>query len=134
VHFYTASAIEKQNVINNLSGTYHYEGVAYTVNTGNPANNQPLYRFFNTRTGVHFYTASETEKNLTLANLPYYNYEGVAYYVCTSPPSDSRTVFRFYNMKQGVHFYTADEDEKDNTIATLSGTYKFEGPGFYLAP
>lgn len=135
VHFYTASAVEKQNVIDHLSSTYHFEGVAYTINTGNPANNKPLYRFFNTKTGVHFYTASESEKANTIANLSStFNYEGVAYNVCVSPPTGSKTVFRFYNMKQGVHFYTADTAEKDKTIAGLSNTYKFEGPSFYLAP
>jgi len=135
VHFYTASAAEKQYVIDNLSDIYHFEGVAYTINTGNPANNKPLYRFYNFSTGVHFYTASETEKDLTIANLSHlFKFEGVAYYVSTKPVTDSTTVWRFYNMKQGVHFYTANTEEKENTIANLSKTYSFEGPGFYLAP
>ncbi|MEI8080321.1 MAG: right-handed parallel beta-helix repeat-containing protein [Actinomycetes bacterium] len=135
VHFYTADPAEKADVITHLSSVYQYEGVAYVVNTGNPANNQPLWRFYNFKQGVHFYTASDSEKANTIANLSAtYRFEGEAYKVSTSPPSGSQTVWRFFNRKQGVHFYTASPEEKDNTILKLSATYWYEGPAFYLAP
>ena len=72
VHFYTASEAEKDNTLANLSATYKYEGVAYTLNSAPGAGNDtPLYRFYNMKTGVHFYTASEAEKNSVIANLSY---------------------------------------------------------------
>ena len=55
-HFYTADAAEKASVQANLSAIYHYDGIAYYVNTGNPDNSAPLWRFFNMQTGAHFCT------------------------------------------------------------------------------
>ena len=134
VHFYTADPAEKQHVVDTMSDTYRYEGVAYSINTANAANNLPLYRFYNQRTGVHFYTASENEKTGIL-NDPvmstYMTLDGVAYYVSAYSPT-ATTVYRFYNVKKGVHFYTASEAEKAATIKNLSATYQYEGPGFYF--
>jgi V8-like Glu-specific endopeptidase len=133
VHFYTASEAEKNNVLATLSSTYRLEGVAYYVNTTTSTNGDPLYRFYNAKKGVHFYTASEAEKNRVLATLSStYRLEGVAYYVSHNP--SGAPVYRFYNFKKGVHFYTASEAEKNNVLATLSSTYRLEGVGFYLAP
>jgi len=42
----------------------------------------PVYRFYNTQKGVHFYTASESEKATVMANLAHtYTYEGVGYHI-----------------------------------------------------
>jgi hypothetical protein len=135
VHFYTASATEMTTVRDTLSRTYRLEGVAYSLNTGNSANNTSLYRFYNIKKGVHFYTASEVEKANVIAKLSgTYRYEGVAYKVCTTPVAGATPVYRFYNLKQGVHFYTASAVERDNVVRTLSSTYRLEGIGYYLAP
>jgi uncharacterized repeat protein (TIGR02543 family) len=134
-HFYTASVAEKNNVVAALSSIYRLEGVAYYVNTANPANNTPLYRFYNVKTGVHFYTASETEKDNVLRTLSStYRLEGVAYYVCATPVAGATSVYRFLNFKKGVHFYTASAAERDTVVRTLWSTYRLEGVGFYLAP
>ena len=44
----------------------------------------PIYRFFNTDTSTHFYTASATERDSVLQNSPAYNYEGIACYAWTT--------------------------------------------------
>jgi hypothetical protein len=132
-HFYTASEAEKANVLSKLFSTYRLEGVAYGVNTANPANSAPLYRFYNLRTGVHFYTASEAEKTDLVQRLSAtYRLEGVAYNVSTTAAAGALPVYRFYNMKKGVHFYTASAAERDNVKATMSGTYRDEGTAFYV--
>ena len=42
----------------------------------------PVYRFFHTQTGNHFYTANEQEKLDIIANQsPPYNFEGIKWYV-----------------------------------------------------
>jgi hypothetical protein len=46
----------------------------------------PVYRFFNTQTGTHFFTISEAEKNNIIATLPHFTYEGIAWYCYTAPP------------------------------------------------
>ena len=132
-HFYTASELEKYRVKSKMATTYRYEGVAYRVNSLNPDNVTPLSRFFNTKTGVHFYSANASETANVKENLAsVYTYEGVAYKVSSNPVGGT-PVYRFYNMKKGVHFYTASETEKKNVIDTLP-TYRYEGVGYYIAP
>ena len=133
-HFYTASLAEKNDVVANLSAIYQLDGVAYQINTSCPANQAPIYRFYNKQNGSHFYTASLAEKNSVQANLSaIYSYDGQGYRVCTAPPVGSRTVWRFYNKINGSHFYTADPVEKARVQATLAATYALDGPGFYIA-
>ncbi|MBN2841217.1 MAG: hypothetical protein JXP37_09720, partial [Coriobacteriia bacterium] len=81
-HFYTASATEKADVIANLSHVYTYEGLGYNVSLTQPAFGIQVWRFFNTRNGTHFYTASATEKANVIATLSHiYTYEGPAFYI-----------------------------------------------------
>jgi len=138
VHFYTASVAERDSVIANLSGTYKYEGVAYSLNTLSPVNHQPLYRFYNFKKGFHFYTASDAERDNVINNLSgTYRYEGVAYNVSpdyTTVVHVESAVWRFYNKKTGSHFYTHSQDERDNVIATLASTYAYEGVAFWTQP
>ena len=134
VHFYTISDAEKQYVVAHYGSVYTYEGIGYYINTASPENVIPLHRFYNNRTGVHFYTASESEKNYVLSRRDWpFVYEGIAYYVSSSP-SGGQPVYRFYNFKQGAHFYTASAAERDNVKARYSYTFAEEGVAFYLAP
>lgn len=83
-HFYTADAGERDRVIATLGHIFSYEGPAYFV-VGTPSGStQSVYRFYNNRAGVHFYTASETERNNVIATLSWlYTYEGPAFNVPT---------------------------------------------------
>jgi Repeat of unknown function (DUF5648) len=135
VHFYTFDESEKDSVIANLSAVYRFEGPAYTIDTTSPDNSTSLYRFYNRRTGTHFYTASEDEKASVVARLSaVYQYEGPAYSVCATPAAGRTPVYRFYNRRTGTHFYTASEDERASVVANLGAIYSYEGPAFYLAP
>ena len=132
VHFYTASESEKNNVINTLGNVYRFEGPSYSINLSNPNNTLPVYRFFNTRAGVHFYTASAAERDNVINTLGgVYRFEGPSYNV-SSTSANAFPVYRFYNLKQGVHFYTSSEAEKNNVINTLGGVYRFEGISYYV--
>jgi hypothetical protein len=132
VHFYTASEAEKNSVVANLSSTFNLEGVAYSINSVNPANAVPLYRFFNTKNGSHFYTASAVERDSVIANLAkIYNYEGEAYNVSATALGGT-PVWRFFNVKKGFHFYTASEAEKNSVVTNLSAIYHLEGIAFYI--
>ncbi len=87
-HFYTASEVEKSNLLYYYSNIFTYQGIAcYVFPVSAPgAGSIPLYRFWSPKLSCHFYTASEAEKNYLLT---YYSsvwvYEGVACYVY--PPS-----------------------------------------------
>ncbi len=128
-HFYTASEAEKTNVIARWPNIYRLEGVAYRLDTANPLNTTPLYRFYNKSNNTHFYTASEAEKNNIIARWSnIYQLDGVAYNVSTT---GGTPVYRFWN-NNGTHFYTASEAEKNNIIASWPNTYKLEGVAYYI--
>jgi len=48
-----------------------------------------VYRFYNTQTGTHFFTISESEKNYIIDTYPQFTFEGVAWYAY--PPKGSST-------------------------------------------
>ncbi len=63
--------------------TYKYEGVAFQAHSkdSSPTTTE-LYRFYNTNTGTHFYTASQVEmEHVKVELVGVMKYEGVAFYV-----------------------------------------------------
>jgi len=126
VHFYTASEIEKDNVIANLSNAYHFEGVAWVIDLTDPSNTVPVYRFYNIKNGMHFYTSSESERAITLAN-PRYASDGVAFYASADP--SGQPVYRYYNPRRDAHFFSATLSE---IFGKLSNVYHYEGIAFYI--
>jgi hypothetical protein len=136
VHFYTANDAEFINTYANLASVFHYDGFAYMLPWGsregwtNP-NTIPLYRFWNRKTGVHFYTMSEAEKNTVIATRSDdYDFEGVAYNVSDDPTG--LPIARFYVPRRDAHFFTADTSEIFGQ-SKLSSWYHYEGIGFYIA-
>ncbi len=131
-HFFTSSEAERDNVQNTLP-QFSYEGNVFDSNAVEGATGSvPVYRFFNTNTGVHFYTASEEEKS-QVESLPGFNFEGTSYVAYESSTSATETMplYRFYNTSTGTHFYTVNEAEKDSIIANLP-QYNFEGVAYYV--
>lgn len=97
--------------------------------SGTAANQpDPVFRFFDTKTGDHFYTTSATEKAQIQATIPYFNFEGSPW---STPDESAEThdVFRFFDTKSGNHFYTESVNERDSIIANIA-SYKFEGVAF----
>ncbi|AOW13281.1 hypothetical protein LPB072_10880 [Hydrogenophaga crassostreae] len=131
-HFFTTSVSERDNVANTLSPPYSLEGEAFSVASAFSPGLSPVHRFFNTQTGVHFYTISETERANVVANFPQFNHEGVAYYASQVAGAGLIPFYRFFVPGKGFHFYTAKESEKDSIIANLAATYTYEGIGYYV--
>ncbi|MCC0178426.1 hypothetical protein I4641_15725 [Waterburya agarophytonicola K14] len=107
---------------------------AFELNSNFDDINSPVsnnvYRFFNRDTGVHFYTANETEKDAVL-ELPNYNFEGSSYKSIdplTGNP-EPMPVYRFLNQDTGVHLYTISEVERDATEEL--NNFSFEGEAFF---
>lgn len=92
----------------------------------------PIYRFFNTRIGSHFYTASLEERNNVIATLPWLRFEGIAFYASTKPARGLSPVYRFYNTQTGVHLYSISESEKTNIENNLPA-FKYEGIAYYAS-
>src|SRR3954452_11411367 len=94
-HFYTESADEKQTVQATRPDLV-FEGVG--LNALDPVKNPnaaPVFRFFDTSTGSHFYTASATEKQTIQASRPDLLFEGTAFYENTTPQAGNTAVYRF---------------------------------------
>ena len=138
VHFYTASAAERDSIVNNLQN-YSYEGKSYisAADTADPFTGaRPVYRFFNTSTGAHLYTMSEAERDNISNNLANYNFEGIAYYGYESDRPGVIPLYRFYNPVVDAHFYTPSVAERDAVLANLPD-YQLEsndGIAFYVEP
>ena len=76
---------------------------------------KPVYRFFNSHTGAHFYTMNEAEKDTIQSNDFGYDFEGISYYAFTSQPAkiDTIPLYRMFNSQSGTHLYTVDNNELD---------------------
>ncbi|MGM9426214.1 hypothetical protein [Hydrogenophaga sp. MI9] len=91
-----------------------------------------MYRFYNTRTGAHFYTVSTTERDNIQATLPYFTYEGAAYEVYGQAAAGLSPVYRFFNRNTGTHLYTISETEKSAILANYP-YFSLDGVAFYAS-
>jgi len=81
-HFYTVSADEAAMVLATWPHVFTLEGRTYSVSPTCVAGSDPVYRFYNTKTGSHFFTASPQERDVVAARWSStYQYDGVAFYV-----------------------------------------------------
>ncbi|WP_043338377.1 hypothetical protein [Belnapia moabensis] len=132
-HFYTDSVQERDSVIANLGHAYTYEGVAYHAADPGDVGVSPLYRFYRSDTGTHFFTASEHERDIVINTLgQWYDYEGPTFSVSDTPQDGFTAVHRFFKPESGTHFYTASEEERDIVIRTLDHAYDYEGVAYYV--
>lgn len=134
-HFYTASEAERDHVVATWPAIFRLEGRAYEIDTTTGRATQPLYRFYNRRTGTHFYTATDGERDDVITRFGYlFSYEGPAYNVIPSTQGTDTPVYRFHNLtKPGVHFYTASGSERDRVITKLGWAYRYEGIAFFVS-
>lgn len=100
-----------------------------TLDTGARDSTFDIHRFYNSKTGTHFFTASEEEAANVIASLPDYSYEGNGF-DSNASADDGLAVFRFYNTQTGAHFYTANAGERDSIVDALPD-YAYEGIAYY---
>ncbi|MDO4704911.1 MAG: trypsin-like serine protease [Comamonadaceae bacterium] len=129
----SCSSRDGRNVYGRFDRAYH-DGLKYFL--GEKATNymdlRPVYRFFNTASGSHFYTQSVQERDIVIKDLPSFHYEGEAFWAYVNAhaqgPAHLSPVYRFFNQATGAHFYTISPIERDILKATDSAnTFKYEG-------
>ncbi|MCC0177895.1 hypothetical protein I4641_12995 [Waterburya agarophytonicola K14] len=148
LQFYTTSELEKDTVRD--LPQYELEGVSFIAPAEPPDNTvedeltgitaasniDPVYRLYNSNTGVHLYTISEVEKDSVVENLPNYTLEGIEYYGYTTQIEGTVPLYRFYNQSLDAHFYTPSVAERDEYID--SPDFRLEGNdggiAFYVLP
>ena len=135
--FYTTSEVERDTIIDTLP-QYELEGVSFVgaPNVDPLTGTNPVYRFFNSSTEIHFYTADENERAFVEENLDNYVAEGTPYYGYDTQVEGTVPLYRFYNSSLDAHFYTPSAEERDFFIE--SPDYQPEGGGdgiaFYVEP
>ncbi len=90
----------------------------------------PVFRFYNTATGTHFYTIEAAERDQILQRFPSFAYEGVAFYAFKAQVNGSSPVFRFYNRSTNTHFYTISQSDKDYVLQNFP-VFTYEGAAYY---
>ena len=138
--FYTTNENERDAILENLP-QYEFEGISF-VGVAPPEDGEditglsPVYRFFNTISGVHLYTVDENERTFIEENLDNYVFEGTPYYSFDAQEEGTVAVYRFYNPTLDGHFYTTSSAERD--FFTESPDYQIEGGAdgiaFYVEP
>ena len=64
---------------------FQYNGPSWWAQAAGGNGTAAVYRFYNGKTGAHFYTASDAERDFVIAKLPEFKYEKVAYHVWMTP-------------------------------------------------
>lgn len=130
-HFFTASATERNNlVLTRPDLTYEGVGLQGVADPTSDPNAIPVYRFFDTANGTHFYSASATERDSVIATRPDLTFEGIGFYEDAAPAAGNTPVYRFFDTTNGTHFYTASATERATILQTRSDL-RNEGIGFY---
>ena len=117
-------------------GGFDTATVTVTINSASNAarvSGSEVYRFFNTQSQKHFYTADEFEANSILANLSQFRLEGPAFKTANSANGPVVDVYRLYNTQSGTHLFTIDLNERDTVLATL-GNFVDEGIAYNAHP
>ena len=93
----------------------------------------PVFRFYSPKSGTHFYTCSDEERDIVVVRWPdVWRYEGVAYWV--NPAANTQPLYRFYNRANGAHFYTASAEERDMVFARWMNVFTYDGWTYRVTP
>jgi hypothetical protein len=137
-HFYTISSTERDLVFNNYPVViWKYEGGAYQATPIDKCDGQKVHRFWSDAYQGHFYTMSESEKNLVISNYPdnIWKYEGEAFCAYSTNITGTAALYRFWSNKNSGHFYTASSSEKDYVINNYDDNiWKYESINFFVHP
>jgi hypothetical protein len=131
-YLWTADPAERADINARLGATWQEEGVAYRIDTADPANDSPLWRFLNKQRGFYLYSADPAERASINSRLSAtWAEEGEAYKVTSAPVGTQ--LWRFRNRQNGTYLYSADPAERVVINNTLSGTWLEEGTAFHVA-
>ena len=110
---------------NDINALVSIWGAESTSITSMAATSSPVYRFYNSQNGEHFYTSSPGEKDVLIGQYAsVLNYEGVAF---NAPVQGDQALYRFIKHGTSQHQFTASNSERDALIADPKSGYVFEG-------
>ena len=131
--FYTSSLSEYNAILANRPDLKQEGNDLNALNPNTIAtdsNAVPVYRFFDSTYGTHFFTASTEERDDVIATRPDMKFEGVGFFEHTTQQAGDTAVYRFFDSHNGTHFYTTNETEKASILTNRPDLIS-EGIGFY---
>lgn len=96
-----------------------------------------VYRFFNSQSGAHFFTASLEERNLIISTyqVAQWKYEDAAYIAYPTQIAGTVPLYRFWSNDYQGHFFTTSLDERNYVMSHYdTNTWNYEGIAFYVFP
>jgi hypothetical protein len=131
-HFYTVSTVERDALKQTASG-WKYEGIKFYAKSANTCAGVvcPVFRMFNSNTGVHLMTLNYEEAKKALTNDRNWRYEAVAFYNYKNNSSSTalKPIYRLRRKANGAFLYTTGTGERDKLVA--SGDWVYENVAFY---
>ncbi len=136
--FFTISEFEKNELVDEYSDVWKYQGVAFRAfpDTSDP-NCLPVHRFWSDVTQSHLYTLKQSEIDKLIERFPFtWVDEGIVFYAYPEgkQPSWARPVYRFWSGSKGRHYFTMDEAEAEELREYPDNIWFDEGIHFYAVP
>ena len=129
--FLTASAAERDAILKTRPDLVaEGVGIGAVDGSGDASNTVPVYRFFDTRSGTHFYTSSSSERDDIIGTRPDLTFEGASFYEHQVAQAGDAAIYRFFDSVNGTHFYTASQTERSTILSTRPDMTP-EGVAFY---
>ena len=129
--FLTTDVAERNTIITTRSDlAYEGVGMASVKNPSADSNAAPVYRFFETNTGSHFFTTDAKEAATVAATRSDMKQEAPSVFEHTTQQAGDQAVYRFFDTKDGSHFYTNSASENASLIQTRPDMVS-EGVAFY---
>jgi Matrixin/Repeat of unknown function (DUF5648) len=110
--------------------TYEGLGMAGIAGGAGDPNAVPVYRFFDTAKGTHFFTVSQAEKDSIATTRPDLVVEQTSFYEHSTQQAGDAAVYRFFDTHDGTHFFTTSAGERA-TIQATRPDMTYEGIAFY---
>lgn len=110
--------------------TDHYSWITSSIITNDIylTRGQDIFRFFNSISGAHFFTANSVEARDVIERLPEFKFEGTPFGT-RATSTDGVPIFRLYNSETGRHLYTASREEM--RVVDARPEWAFENIAFH---
>ena len=134
VHLYTRGLSDRDSVLTKWSDfEYTDSGPAFYASLENDGNT-PIFRLYNTRTGVHLYTRGVVDREKILSKYSDFEFtDGKPAFYASIVDDGTTPIFRLYNTRTGVHLYTRGEADREKILNKYSDFEFTDGvPAFYL--
>ncbi len=129
-YFYTASEATRYTLLR--SSAFHFDGVAFTVDTSSTANTNPLYQLRNKKTGVYFYTPSGSVESAMVASKAWKSSGSVCRIAAKLPSGSSLPVYRLDSKATHATLYTSSAATKSSLTSGKKPAFRYVGIAFYV--